>query len=183
MKKRYSSVIFLQKTEEQYRFLVSPSIAWAACGTSVAYLNAGSRVRSTALSGLTHVRISRRALYLFFYNFGLWKSACASYTVTGNILCLHDLPSLSPNSVFRSFRSANCNTERSHWMGMPRITNTGSERARKRSLGEREGRSYKHRMERFFDISSWCVLRLGWISTQEDGLNKRWVRSDLGYVG
>jgi len=36
-----------------------------------------------------------------------------------------------PNSVFfRSFRSAICNPERSHWMGMPRITD----------LSERENR-------------------------------------------
>jgi len=32
----------------------------------VAYVNAGSRVRSTALSGLTPVRISGRALYARF---------------------------------------------------------------------------------------------------------------------
>jgi len=61
--KKYNVVIFLPKTEVQYR-LWSPSIAWAACGTSVAYVYAGSRVRITALSGLTHVRISGRALYL-----------------------------------------------------------------------------------------------------------------------
>jgi len=32
-------------------------------------------------------------------------------------------------------------------MGMPRITNGGPERARKRTLGEREGRSCKHRIQ------------------------------------
>jgi len=63
MKKKYNSVIFLPETEVQYRLWVSPSIALAACGTSVAYVNAESRVRITALSGLTHVRISGRALY------------------------------------------------------------------------------------------------------------------------
>jgi len=36
------------------------------CYTSVAYVNVESRVRITALSGLTHVRISGRALYLTF---------------------------------------------------------------------------------------------------------------------
>ena len=34
--------------------------------TSVAYVNAESRVRITALSGLTHVRISGRALYYYY---------------------------------------------------------------------------------------------------------------------
>jgi len=57
----------------------------------------------------------------------------------------------SPLSVpqtpfFRSFRSTICNPERSHWMGMPRITNGGPERARKRTLGQREGRSCKRRI-------------------------------------
>jgi len=47
-------------------------------------------------------------------------------------------PLSSPTLFFRSFRSAICNPERSHWMGMPRITNGGPERARKRTLGERE---------------------------------------------
>jgi len=65
MKKRDNSVIFLPETKVQYRVWVSPSIALAACGTSVAYVNAGSRVRITALSGLTNVRISGRALYFF----------------------------------------------------------------------------------------------------------------------
>ena len=64
MTKKYNLVIFLPKTEVQYRLLVSSSIAWAAYGTSVAYVNAGSRVGITALSGLTHVRISGRALYV-----------------------------------------------------------------------------------------------------------------------
>ena len=63
MKKKYNSVIFLPETEVQYRLWVSPSIALAACDTSVAYVNAESRVRITAQSGLTHVRISGRALY------------------------------------------------------------------------------------------------------------------------
>ena len=65
MKKKYNSVIFLPETEVRYRLWVSPSIAQAACGTSVTYIKAESRVRSTALSGLTHVRISGRALYIF----------------------------------------------------------------------------------------------------------------------
>ena len=55
-------------------------------------------------------------------------------------------PLSPPNSVFRSFRSAICNPERSHWMGTTRFTNGGPLRARKRNLGEREGRSCKHRI-------------------------------------
>ena len=47
---------------------------------------------------------------------------------------------------FRSLRSAVCNPERSHCIGMPQITIGGPERARKRSLGEREGRSCEHRI-------------------------------------
>ena len=62
MKKSITRSFFYQK-REYYRLWVSPSIAQAACGTSVAYVNAESRVRITALSGLTHVRISGRALY------------------------------------------------------------------------------------------------------------------------
>ena len=51
-------------------------------------------------------------------------------------------PLSPPNSdFFRSFRSAVWNPERSHWMGMPQMTNGGPERARKQSLGEREGES------------------------------------------
>jgi len=42
--------------------------------------------------------------------------------------------------LFRSFRTAICNPERSQWMGMPRITNGGPERARKRTLWERKDR-------------------------------------------
>jgi len=38
---------------------------------------------------------------------------------------------------FRSLRSTICNPKRSRWMGMPRISNGGPERARKRSVGER----------------------------------------------
>jgi len=54
--------------------------------------------------------------------------------------------SLPQTPIFRSFRSTICNPERSHWMGKPRITNGGPERARKRTLREREGRSCKHRI-------------------------------------
>jgi len=54
--------------------------------------------------------------------------------------------SLSQTPCFRSSRSAICNTERFHWMGMPRITNGRSQRAKKRTLGEREGRSCTHRI-------------------------------------
>jgi len=46
--------------------------------------------------------------------------------------------SLPLTPLFRSFRSVICNPGRSHWMGMPQITNGGPERARKRTLGERE---------------------------------------------
>jgi len=59
--KNGSTVPALDKPE--YR----PSRLWY---TSVAYVNAGSRVRITALSGLTHVRISGRALYMkIMHNF------------------------------------------------------------------------------------------------------------------
>jgi len=58
--------------------------------------------------------------------------------------------SLPQTPVFCSFRSAICNPERSHWMGMPRITNGGPERAGKQGLGEREGRSCKHRIDTAF---------------------------------
>ena len=61
-------------------------------------------------------------------------------------------PLSPPTPLFRSYRSAICNSERSHWMGMPWITNGGPEWARKRTLGEREGRSCKHRIE---DLSTW----------------------------
>ena len=61
MKKKDDSVIFNQK-----RKYSTGSRLWS---TSVAYVNAESRVRSTALSGLTHVRISGRALYVFFFVF------------------------------------------------------------------------------------------------------------------
>jgi len=54
--------------------------------------------------------------------------------------------SLTQTLFFRSFRSAICNPKRSHWMGMPRTTNGGRERARKQTLGKREGRSCKHRI-------------------------------------
>ena len=65
MKTKYNSVIFLPETEVLYRLWVSPSIAEDPCGISVAYVNPEFRVRSTALSGLTHVRISGRALCMF----------------------------------------------------------------------------------------------------------------------
>jgi len=70
------------------------------------------------------------------------KGIAGSYQGVEGSLCLLSLP----RTLFlRSFRSAICNPERSHWLGMPRITNGGPERARRRSLGERED-SCKHRV-------------------------------------
>jgi len=43
-------------------------------------------------------------------------------------------------------------------MGMPRITNVGPERARKRTLGEREGRSYKHRIDLWMSLEAALLL-------------------------
>jgi len=60
--------------------------------------------------------------------------------------------SIPHTPLFRSFRSAICNSERSHWMGMPRITNSGPERARKQTLGQRGGRSCKHRIHEKFSL-------------------------------
>jgi len=67
------------------------------------------------------------------------------------IQCLHDLPSLSPKLCFLA-RSGPPFLERSHWMGMPRITNGGPERARKQTLGQREGRSCKHRINQVMNF-------------------------------
>jgi len=44
------------------------------------------------------------------------------------------------------FPSRAMRSERSHWMGMPRITNGGPERVGNQTLGEREGRSCKDRI-------------------------------------
>ena len=54
------------------------------------------------------------------------------------ILFARSPPLSPPNSVFSLVQVPHCNPERSHWMGMPRITNGGPEQARKRSFGERE---------------------------------------------
>jgi len=57
---------------------------------------------------------------------------------------------LSPPPKLRFFaRPAICNAERSRWMGIPRIKDGGPERARKRSLGEKERKSCKPRIPRF----------------------------------
>jgi len=61
------------------------------------------------------------------------------------ILCFHDL-SLSQSLFSRSLRSTICNSGHPHPMRTLRITNGGPERAEKPSLGEREGRSCKHRI-------------------------------------
>ena len=68
--------------------------------------------------------------------------------------------SLPQTLFFRSFRSAICNPERSHWMGVPRITNGGSERAREQTLGEREGRSCQRRIS--YDVYDCCRLPNLW---------------------
>ena len=53
-----------------------------------------------------------------------------------------------PQSPFsRSLRSTICDPGHPHPMRTLRITNGGPERAKKRSLGEREGKSCKHRMK------------------------------------
>jgi len=67
--------------------------------------------------------------------------------------------SLPQTPLFRSFRSAICNPERSHWMGMPWITYGGPERARKRTLGEREGRSCRiHHLVHKFSTRNRLIL-------------------------
>jgi len=65
------------------------------------------------------------------------------------VFCVCTISLLSPKlGSFLSFRSTISNPERSHWIGTPRITNGGPERARKQTLEEREGRSCKHRLSR-----------------------------------
>jgi len=70
-------------------------------------------------------------------------SACRTW-----VLCVCTISPLSlPQSPFsRSLRSNICNLGHPHPMRTLRITNGGPERAKKQSLGEREGRSCKHRI-------------------------------------
>ena len=80
------------------------------------------------------------------------KLSCSKNT---NSVFARTALSLPQTTLFRSFRFAICNPERSHWMRTPRITNGGPERARKRTLGEREGRSCKHRIRKMPETRQW----------------------------
>jgi len=103
-------------------------------------------------------------------------------TSTGFSVFARSPLSLPQSPLPRSFRSTICNPGQPHPMRTLRIPNGGPERAKKQSLGEREGRSCKHRIEIWRQCCCWykgdwnerkptsCVLNGRWLERTETHL-------------
>jgi len=77
----------------------------------------------------------------------LWRQFLPRFLLGENYSVFARSPLSLPQSLFsRSLRSTICNPGHPHPMGTLRITNEGPERAKKQSLGEREGRLCNHRI-------------------------------------